>query len=69
MDLGIGLYLGIIKYDHAIMVIEEKVLSFGKCRKVYSMANVMKVVTHFIKVQKKYTALCWQVITEKNKLC
>ena len=43
MDLGIGLYLGIIKYDHAIMVIEEKVLSFGKCRKVYSMADVMKV--------------------------
>ena len=32
--LGIKLYLGIIKYDRAIMVIEEKILTSWKCRMV-----------------------------------
>lgn len=52
------------------MVKEEKVLSFWKGRKVYSLANVMEVVTYFIMVQKKCIhSLMLGGRNSKNKRC
>lgn len=67
--LGIRLDLGIINYDHAIVVTEEKILIPCKCRMVYSIANGMKTIIYLIMVQKKYIqSLMLEGHSRKNKM-